>query len=114
MLRDAPSKLPENGRVLPFRQRAEHPYAVGRGSPQPKNQAPGRSPVEDVGKYERPEADHDDYRHRMMVNVAGFVVCALLIGVGIWLAIKIADLRRDQDCVLSGRRNCAQISIVGS
>jgi len=30
-----------------------------------------------------------------------------LIGFGVWLAISIADLRRTQDCILYGRRDCA-------
>jgi hypothetical protein len=50
----------------------------------------------------------------MAVNAAAFGFCVLLVTIGIWLAIKIAELRRDQDCILSGRRNCAQISIIGS
>jgi hypothetical protein len=33
----------------------------------------------------------------------------VLVGVGIWLAISIADLRKTQDCVLMGRRDCAHI-----
>jgi hypothetical protein len=73
-----------------------------------------RSPVEDIGKYERSPAEPDDYRHRMLVNVLGLGFCILLAAAGIWLATKIAELRRDQDCVLAGRRNCAQISIVGN
>jgi hypothetical protein len=28
---------------------------------------------------------------------------------GGWLAIQIADLRKNQDCVLSGRTNCMRI-----
>ena len=75
---------------------------------------PSCSPVEDTGKYERLGTEHDDYRHRMVVNVIAFTFLLMLIGTGIWLAIKIAELRRDQDCILSGRRNCAQISIVGN
>ena len=30
---------------------------------------------------------------------------------GIWLAIQIADMRKNQDCLLSGRRNCAPIDV---
>jgi hypothetical protein len=66
-----------------------------------------------MGKYERTGAEPDDYRHRMIVNLVGFAICVVLIGAGLWLANTIAELRRDQDCVLSGRRNCAQISIPG-
>jgi hypothetical protein len=67
-----------------------------------------------MGRYERSGTEPDDYRHRMIVNAIGFAVCILLIVAGVWLANKIAEVRRDQDCVLSGRRNCAQISIHGS
>jgi hypothetical protein len=30
---------------------------------------------------------------------------------GAWLAAQIAQLRKDQDCFLSGRRNCAPIEV---
>jgi len=98
-------KAEEFGRVVKF-ERREPSVAAARPQPAP-------SPVEDVGKYERPADEPDDYRHRQLVNVFAFIVCALLVAGGIWLANKIADLRRDQDCVLSGRRNCAPISITG-
>lgn len=66
------------------------------------------SQVADLAKYERSEAP-DDYRHRMIVNVVAFVFVAALIGAGIWLADTMASLRKNQDCVLSGRRSCAPI-----
>jgi hypothetical protein len=101
------------GRILPFRSRP----AAGSGVPRlPQGgifSPQGRSPVEGIGKYERPAADPDDYRHRMMMNALAFAVLLLLVAGGLWLAIKIAELRRDQDCVLAGRRNCAQISVNG-
>ena len=34
-----------------------------------------------------------------------------LTAVAIWLAMSIADLRKTQDCVLMGRRDCARISV---
>ena len=52
----------------------------------------------------------DDYRHRMTTNVAAILFTALLTCIGIWLAVKLADLRKAQDCVLMGRRDCAHIS----
>jgi hypothetical protein len=45
------------------------------------------------------------------MNVLGFLVTVLLIVVGVWLADKIAELRRNQDCYLSGRLNCAPIEV---
>ncbi len=64
----------------------------------------------DLSKFSR-SREPDDYRHRMIMNVAAFAVVALLIGAGLWLATSIAELRKNQDCVLSGRRNCAQIDV---
>jgi len=72
--------------------------------------APGASdPIEDVGKYARGQPDN--YRQRMTNNVLALGFCILLVAVGIWLANTIAEMRRNQDCVLSGRRNCANVSV---
>lgn len=79
-----------------------------RRPPTDDRQWPPRSPVEDIGKYER--ADHDDdYRHRMIMNGLALVACILLAIGGIWLATTIAEIRKNQDCVLSGRRDCAPL-----
>lgn len=67
-------------------------------------QAPG------LEKYER-DNHPDDYRHRMIVNLAAFVFVILLVGAGYWLADTMARLRKDQDCVLSGRRNCNPVAV---
>jgi hypothetical protein len=65
-------------------------------------------PVEDLAKYQRTD-EVDDYRHRMIVNAVGFVAVVLLALAGIWLADQLAEMRKNQDCVLSGRRNCAPL-----
>jgi hypothetical protein len=58
-------------------------------------------------------ADDDDppetERQRTMINIGIAVFLAALVGGGIWLANTIVDVRKTQDCVLSGRRNCAPI-----
>lgn len=72
---------------------------------------PSPHPIEDLAKFQNGDGEIDDYRHRQRTNLAAFTVCILLVIIGVWLAVKIAELRRDQDCVLAGRRNCAQISI---
>jgi hypothetical protein len=69
---------------------------------------PGAPLVRDLAKYERAEAG-DDYRHRMKMNVLGLVATVLLIVAGIWIVDKIAEMRKNQDCFLSGRRNCTPI-----
>jgi len=68
------------------------------------------SPVADLAKFERGN-DGDDYRHRMLVNVAAFVFVLGLIGAGLWLADAMAQLRKDEDCVLSGRRGCMPVEV---
>jgi len=62
-------------------------------------------------------ADDDDEpeteRQRTMINIGVVVFIVALVGAGIWLANVIVDVRKTQDCVLSGRRNCAPISAPG-
>jgi hypothetical protein len=43
----------------------------------------------------------------MLTNLAAFVFTAGLTAAGIWLATSLAELRKTQDCVLAGHRNCA-------
>ncbi len=82
----------------------------------PRGRAAGRwrasapSPVDDLAKFERGEGT-DDYRHRMTVNIAAFVFVLALIGAGLWLAETMAELRKNEDCVLSGRRGCAPVEV---
>ena len=68
----------------------------------------------DLSHYERPRDESDDFRHRMLANIAAFAFTVALTAIGIWLAMSIADLRRTQDCVLMGRRDCVRISTPSS
>jgi len=47
----------------------------------------------------------------MKVNVAAFVFVLALIGAGLWLAETMAELRKNEDCVLPGRRGCAPVEV---
>jgi hypothetical protein len=67
-------------------------------------------PKDDLARYERERDEPDDFRRRMLANVAAFAFTVALTAIGIWLAMSIADLRKTQDCVLMGRRDCAHIS----
>ena len=64
----------------------------------------------DLSRYERPREEPDDFRQRMLANIAGFAFTIALMAIGIWLVMSIADLRKTQDCVLMGRRDCVRIS----
>jgi hypothetical protein len=97
--------------VLKFRPRTSaHP--PGHPSGRHEEPAPARAvpAANDLSRYERPRDEPDDFRHRMLANIAALAFTIALTAIGIWLAMSIADLRRTQDCVLMGRRDCARIS----
>jgi hypothetical protein len=98
----------EEHRVLKFRPRATAHAPGRRGEPALKQDV-DREP-NDLARYEQPRDEPDDFRRRMLANIAAFAFTVALTAVGIWLAMSIADLRKTQDCVLMGRRDCARIS----
>jgi hypothetical protein len=96
----------DDHRVVKFRPRT---------SAQPPGRAPQSAPNNEAGdlsRYERSREEPDDFRHRMLANLAAFAFTVALTAIGIWLAMSIAELRKNQDCVLMGRRDCAQISSI--
>lgn len=98
-----PTPSEPQGRVLPFRR----PGSAFNRVPQP--------PVPDVdqslNKYERQPDEPDDFPHRMKMNALGLLVTIALILAGLWIADVMAHMRKDQDCVLTGRSNCASINV---
>ncbi|MBR1086401.1 DUF2273 domain-containing protein [Bradyrhizobium manausense] len=38
--------------------------------------------------------------------IAGLIIAALLLAVGLWLARDLTAASKMQDCLMSGRRNC--------
>lgn len=88
-------------RVLKFRPRTQA---------RPPSTTPSGKLAPDLSRYERADESPDEYRHRMIANFAAIAFTAALTGIGIWLAMTLADLRNKQDCVLMGRRDCAHIS----
>jgi len=100
-----PINSDDDHRVVKFRPRTS---AQPPGRPQPET----RQEANDLSRYERRRDEPDDFRHRMLANLAGFAFTVALTAIGIWLAMSIAELRKTQDCVLMGRRDCAQISSI--
>jgi hypothetical protein len=90
------SKPHETGRILPFVARRKDAHEAAQ-------------PVEDVAKYAR--KGDDDYRLRMTNNLLAFVVLTLLVLAGVWLVGRIAEFRKAQDCVLSGRPGCTPVQV---
>ena len=97
---DQPSPM-EKGRVIRL------PTRKGTASQPPRPNGP---PVDDLAKYERSD-DGDDYRHRMITNVIALLFTILLVIGGIWIASTMAEMRKNQDCVLSGRRGCTPVDV---
>ena len=100
----------EEHRVLKFRPRTTGPPAGPAGRSGDPRQEDARDEPNDLSRYERDRDEPDDFRHRMLANIAAFAFTVALTAIGIWLAMSIADLRKTQDCVLMGRRDCARIS----
>jgi hypothetical protein len=98
-----PVTTDDEHRVLKFR-----PRSSAQPPDQPQNDS--RQEPDDLARYERALEEPDDFRHRMLANLAAFAFTVALTAIGIWLAMSIADLRKTQDCVLMGRRDCARIS----
>jgi hypothetical protein len=99
----------EEHRVLQFRPRAVAPARREDPGTRAPKKATEQEP-NDLSRYEQDRDEPDDFRHRMLANVAAFAFTVALTAVGIWLAMSIADLRKTQDCVLMGRRDCAHIA----
>jgi hypothetical protein len=58
-----------------------------------------------------PAIDAEEEKRRIRSNVAALLFAALLIGVGWILVQKLGASARMQDCLMSGRTNCAPIIV---
>jgi len=104
---EQPADPPEMGRILRFEPRRKTPRPDERLS----TPLSGPSPVAGLDKYLQPRDDGDDYRYRMRANVAAIILVAMLIWCGYWLFNTLAEMRKVQDCILTGRTNCAPIAM---
>jgi len=107
--RPEPKEADETGRVLRFRQRRRRGQPPLPGATTAPTD-PAIKPESDLAQYEQ-EDEVIDYRQRMLMNVIAIAIVALLVGVGVWIADTIAEMEKDQDCVLQGRANCAPIEV---
>jgi hypothetical protein len=106
-----PIAADDEHRVLQFRPRSPvHPRGLRTDKPVATSNDDAAPEPLDLSRYEREREEPDDFRHRMLANIAAFAFTVALTAIGIWLAMSIADLRKTQDCVLMGRRDCARIT----
>ncbi len=92
------------GQVVPFRPRSRPPIHAF------SNLSADSSPVDDLTKYSPGGEDRDEYMHRMKVNAFAVIFLAVLVDGGIWLVDLMAQQCKNQDCALSGRRNCISVT----
>jgi hypothetical protein len=100
----------ELGQVLRFPRRPDRAPLPPRATSQLEE--PPLEPDAGFVEYEQERDDVDvNYRQRALMNVIALAVVTLLVGAGVWIADTIADIQRDQDCVIQGRFNCAPIEL---
>jgi len=96
------------GQVLRFPRRPKEPlFPV---SAPPSGDA-ATEQTDDFAQFELEQDEVVDYRQRMLMNIIALAIVTLLVGAGVWIADTIADMQRNQDCVLQGRVNCAPIEL---
>jgi len=123
-MRDGTSKLAHerptadsarpSAQVLQFRprERLRERLFAGPHHPASRPNEPESDLADDLAQYEQDQVEANiNYPQRMLMNAIAVAVVTLLIGIGVWLADTIADMERDQDCVLQGRQNCAPIEV---
>ena len=106
---ESPDHKETMGRVIPLRPRRTLPVAPRRAVDTVG--LPVRPPaIGDLSPYEQ-DRDQDDYRHRMITNGAALLICVVLVMAGVWIANTMAEMRKNEDCVLSGRRGCMPLDV---
>jgi hypothetical protein len=58
-----------------------------------------------------PGEGEEEHRGEKPFGAVGIVVLIVLVGGGIFLVLRLSDMSSVQDCVWSGRRNCAPVDV---
>jgi len=64
----------------------------------------------DQSPRDEPEIERSSEGRHGPSPVTFLVAVVLMVGLGYFLAVKLREMGRIQDCVMSGRTNCAPVS----
>ena len=60
------------------------------------------------------QESHDEEENRVTASLAGLAFMLLLLVLGLMLVHVLQNKSRLEDCLLSGRTNCAEVLLPGS
>jgi hypothetical protein len=60
---------------------------------------------------DEPRTPEQEERERRNANIFLLVAAVIFIGIGVWLANAMITARKADECLSSGRRNCAPIDV---
>jgi hypothetical protein len=58
-----------------------------------------------------PHTPEEGYEGERPFSPVGIVILLVLVGGGIFLVFRLRDMSSVQDCIWSGRRNCAPVEV---
>lgn len=67
----------------------------------------------DDGAHDHGEGADHDHGEGGRRNVMFLVAAVVVVVIGVWLVNKLLAMREMQDCLASGRTNCAPIHVQG-
>ncbi|MEK9280380.1 MULTISPECIES: hypothetical protein [unclassified Bradyrhizobium] len=67
---------------------------------------PGEKPKPQAGKARSNPPPNPQSGDSRRAALAGLIIAAVILGVGLWLARDLTAASKMQDCLMSGRTNC--------
>jgi hypothetical protein len=83
---------------------------AARSGPQDRGTAADASPA-GAPRRRAPDDSPETPAERRLVNLLLIGIILLIFGAALWLGDALLDARRIDDCIASGRRNCAPITV---
>lgn len=98
-----PQTTDDDHRVVQFQRPAPEP-------PSPRSPRGPSDPVLRDAPARDARRASDDYRRRIIANLAATAFAIILAAIGVWLATSLTHMRQMQDCAMMGLRDCSRIT----